>query len=110
MFKLFPKDTEGALIESTRKLSEVIDQRDAMQAELAELRAFKAACEGQGAVAELDDGFFHCHECGVVATKYHGRGDGNWCSHEAKWVQGPFYLHPDPEAAQLRQQVAKLTS
>jgi hypothetical protein len=76
--------------------------------ELTELRAFKRACEQQGAVVELDDGFYHCPKCGIVAAKDHGRSDGAWCGYDAKWVQGPFYVHPDPEAASLRMRVKEL--
>jgi hypothetical protein len=58
---------------------------EALDKELLELRAFKAACEGQEAVAVADGSFNH--QC----------------------AQGVFlYEHPDPQAAELRMRVAEL--
>jgi hypothetical protein len=58
--------------------------------DLAELRAFKVACEGQGVF-----GHYETNEHGVSDWTVAGRGVA-------------LYEHPDPEAAQLRMQVSEL--
>jgi hypothetical protein len=63
--------------------------------ELDELRAFKAACDGQEAVA-----FMTYKGCLLHAV------DPKVSEHSNP---EPLYLHPDPETAKLRLQVAKLT-
>ena len=74
------------------ELSRVWDMHDAMKAEITELRAFKAACEGQEPVAMVDDD-------GIINVTRYTYKPGNM-----------FYLHPDPEAAQLRILVKELES
>ena len=96
-------DDERLYEEADRLMSEAAD-------EIIELRAFKAACEEQEAMAELDDGFYHCPKCGVVDAKDHVRSDDTWCTYDAKWIQGPFYIHPDPESTQLRIRIQELES
>jgi hypothetical protein len=73
------------------------DELERVEKELTELRAFKAACEGQGAVATIQT-------CG-------SRHSVSWSDRGIAGFDGGtlLYPHPDPEAAQLRVQVAKLT-
>ena len=66
-------------------------------AELTELRAFKQACEGQGAAA-----FRNWHS--EFADWHYDNADGRVAGPSFE----PLYLHPDPEAAQLRMRIAEL--
>jgi len=63
------------------------------QAKLTDLRAFKAACEGQEAVAIVGE-LCHVSKLDAVARGYP--------------VGGFLYYHPDPEAARLRMRVKEL--
>jgi hypothetical protein len=67
------------------------DELERVEKELTELRAFKQACEEHDAVAMVDEGGI------IIVTAYtYKPGD-------------VLYIKPDPEAAKLRLQVAKLT-
>ena len=68
------------------------DELERVEKELTELRAFKAACEKQEAVAMVDeDGI-------IIVTAYtYKPGD-------------VFYIKPDPEAAQLRVKAEEMES
>jgi hypothetical protein len=68
-----------------------------MGSELTELRAFKAACEKQEAVAE------------VYSRCVSGFTDVIDLTREKLNRKEKLYRHQDPEAAKLRLQVAKLT-
>jgi len=65
-----------------------------MEKELASLRAFKAACEGQKAVAR-----FNWNE-----ARFEWLTDYKYYEHHMK----PLYLRPYPEAAELRMRVEEL--
>jgi len=69
------------------------DTRDKWEiSELASLRAFKVACEGQEVA-----GYFYLHPYGMWVPQFEDN-DG----------LTPLFLHPDPEAAQLRIRVKEL--
>jgi hypothetical protein len=78
--------------------SQIYEYQTAIK-ELRELRAFKAACEGQEAVAQV---------YGRCVSGFTDVIDLNRYSNE-KLRKEKLYRYPDPEAAQLRVQVAKLT-
>jgi hypothetical protein len=77
--------------------AEIADIIQHQQAELAELRAFKAACEEQEAVGWVDREKLKSSMAYATAFK-------------ATESQSPLYLHPAPEAAQLRIKAEEMES
>jgi len=72
------------------------DELERVEKELTELRAFKAACEGQ----EVEWYLWENRDEQSLSKN---------CGPHPNYDITPLYLNPDPEAAQLRQQVVTLT-
>jgi len=77
------------------------EEAHAARDELTSLRAFKAACERQEAVAEV-----YRYGKDSAGRAWHGI---HWYDHALDVpTKTKLYLHPDPEAASLRMQVKEL--
>lgn len=97
LIDLFEQMLRDEVIDAKEKLEAAIVSA---QAELASLRAFKAACEGQKPVAVVTD---------VYGLVWYGSGPiAPIVRRNNIKVGAPLYANPDPEAAQLRMRIADL--